>query len=254
MDKSERIERYGDNYLGDSDFEAVCVRYRQRKVIEVLRDAGAATIVEVGCGADLLFDAALAEGLAVQRWITVEPSRVLGDIARARAQTEPRFTVIDGFFEDTVEATRAALGERADAVLLSGVITEVPDPGPLLKAAHAVMDEQSLLHVNTANAYSLHRRLGRAMGLIEDEHQMTERNLRFEHFRIYDAESLAETVEAAGFRIEASGGYFLKPFTHAQMENTAGILTPDVLDGLYKLGEALPDLALEQFVNARRSQ
>ena len=48
-------------------------------------------------------------------------------------------------------------------------------------------------------------------------------------------------------------GYFLKPFTHAQMESMASVMTPEVLDGLWHLGRELPDLASEIFVDASPS-
>jgi hypothetical protein len=60
-------------------------------------------------------------------------------------------------------------------------------------------------------------------------------------------------LASAGFSVRDSGGYFLKPFTHAQMESIAALMTPDILDGLWQLGRELPDLASEIFVDASPS-
>ena len=44
--------------------------------------------------------------------------------------------------------------------------------------------------------------------------------------------------------------YFVKPFTHSQMEKIASDLGSEVLDGLYRLGQEIPDLASEIFAEA----
>ncbi len=67
---------------------------------------------------------------------------------------------------------------------------------------------------------------------------------------MFDNVSLREVVTAAGFEVETSVGYMLKPFTHAQME-ACDFLTGQLLSGLFVLGEELPDLASEIYVNAR---
>jgi len=51
-----------------------------------------------------------------------------------------------------------------------------------------------------------------------------------------------------------SGSYFIKPFTHAQMQQLieAGILTTALIDGLIRMEQHLPGLGAEIFVNARK--
>ena len=64
---------------------------------------------------------------------------------------------------------------------------------------------------------------------------------------------LAAIVIDNGFEIIDSGSYFIKPFTHSQMEKMvdAKIIDKDILDGLYNLGENLLDLGAEIFVNCK---
>lgn len=251
MDKTDRIGRYADTYLGDYGFESVLVHYRQRKCIDVLREFRPRTIVEVGCGQELLFDAAVSGGLEFDRWIIVEPSAVFHAVAADREKSDDRLTVINGFFEDDVNAIAAACGGKADLLLFSGMINEVETPEALLAAAKSLMHRESIIHVNTANAFSLHRRLGQAMGVLETVYHLTDRNQRFDQYCVYDADGLNRLVEQAGYEVVESGGYFMKLFSHAQMEACGEILTDEVLDGLFELGKEHPEWATEIFVNAR---
>ena len=91
---------------------------------------------------------------------------------------------------------------------------------------------------------------GFAMGLIADEHAMSQRNRALQQHRNYDRASLRVDVESAGLRIWEEGGYFLKPFTHAQMEDLTKALGSGIIPGLWQLGREMPDLASEIYVNA----
>lgn len=251
MDKTDRIGRYADTYLGDYGFESVLVRYRHRKCLDVLRQFRPGVVVEVGCGQELLFDAVTNSGIAFDRWVIVEPSAVFHAVADGRAKKDDRLTVINGFFEDKLDDIAAACNGKPDFILFSGMINEVEKPESLLSTARSLMHRGSVIHVNTANAFSLHRRLGQAMGILETVHHLSERNQRFEQYCVYDSDCLKKLVEQAGYEIVESGGYFLKLFSHTQMEACGDILTDDVLDGLFRLGQENPEWATEIFVNAR---
>jgi hypothetical protein len=62
--------------------------------------------------------------------------------------------------------------------------------------------------------------------------------------------SLSDTVTMAGFVPVTEGGYFIKPFSHQQMESIEELITPRLLEGLWKLGQELPDIASEIYINA----
>lgn len=59
-----------------------------------------------------------------------------------------------------------------------------------------------------------------------------------QHF-IFNNKDLAALVTKAGFKIIEGGQYFLKPFTHSQMQKLLDYQIIDglVLDGLYELGK-----------------
>lgn len=243
------IERYTEDYLAHYGFEQVLVEYRRRVVLDQLHAVGPSVVLEVGCGSELLYRHYLQHAAAVERWVVIEPARVF--CADARQAALPGMTVVEGFLEQSLPAVIDALPRPPDLVICSGVLQEVPLSVEMLNAIRATMDAGSLLHVNVANAASLHRRLALAMGLIPALNTMSERNRMLQQHRVYDPASLAADLEQAGFAIHESGGYLVKPFTHRQMEAIAPALGDAVLDGLFELGRREPALACEIYVNAK---
>ena len=245
-DKVARIERYATTYEADYDFEAVMVAARQRAVLEFLDRRVPRVVVEVGCGTDLLSARAEDRGLPFDRWVIVEPSSRFAAVAADHAAGSHRVAVVPTFLEDGVGAVADIGGSAADVVVCSSLLHEIPDTRELLGAARALLAPDGCLYVDVPNARSVHRRLARAMGLVAHETDFGARNLAFEQQRVYDAETLRRALEEAGFRPVEEGGYFLKPFTHSQMESL-GFLDDKILDGLWSLGHEVPELAAEIF-------
>ncbi len=254
VDKQKRIQGYQHVYQNEYGFESVLVAARQRLLLGLLAKGVPSVVIEVGCGIDLLYHKVAAAGLSVDQWIIVEPSEEFAEIARSAARHAKGLHIVPGFVEDVVAEVMALCSAPPNMVICSGVLHEVPDVGKVLDAIHRILQGGGLLHANVPNSLSMHRRLARVMGLIGDEKELTERNKSLTQFRVFDRESLKEAVETAGFAIEDQGGYFVKPFTHAQMQMIRPMLTADVLDGLWGLGQELPELASEIYVNARVSR
>lgn len=249
MEKQQRIADYENRYLEDYGFEAAMVAARQRLILEVLNRVKPRVVLEVGCGIDLLGERAHQSGLSVEQWIVVEPSEQFYNAARALTMGATRVDVIRGFLEDSTDAVRQRCIRPPDFIVCSGLLNEIERPQGILAAAKRLLDAAGVVHVNVPNARSLHRRLAKAMGIIRAEQELTERNRRLAQYRVFDFDSLISLVQEAGFRVVEQGGYFLKPFTHAQMESLGGLLSASMLDGLWRLGRELPELASEIYVN-----
>jgi SAM-dependent methyltransferase len=249
MDKHERIARYEDRYLEDYGFEAVMVSARQRLILDVLSRVSPRVVLEVGCGIDQLGGQVNKADLSIEQWIIVEPSEQFFNAARALKMERARIDVIRGFFEDSVAAIRERCVAAPDFIVCSGLLNEVEEPARILETARDLLSASGMVHVNVPNAYSFHRRLAKAMGMVQTEDQLTGRNRQLAQYRVFDFGSLIELVTKAGFRVVEKGGYFLKPFTHAQMESLGGLLTSGMLDGLWQLGREMPELASEIYVN-----
>jgi 2-polyprenyl-3-methyl-5-hydroxy-6-metoxy-1,4-benzoquinol methylase len=154
--------------------------------------------------------------------------------------------VVESFLEDAVDQVVRECGGRADVVICSSLLHEVSDTTQFLSACRELLGADGRLYVDVPNARSLHRRLARAMGLITDEAELSGRNRALGQGRVFDAESLHAELAMAGFRVLEEGGYFLKPFTSAQMAGLS-FLDPRMTDGLCEMGRELPALAAEIF-------
>jgi Methyltransferase domain len=147
----------------------------------------------------------------------------------------------------------SALGGPFDMVVLSCLLHEVPDPQRLLATLRAACASGGVAHVNVPSSRSLHRLLAVAMGLIPDPATESDTQRTMQQRRsVYDQPGLEEELARAGFSVSARGSILVKPFTHAQMQHLVddGFLTPELLDGLDRLAEMLPDLGSEIWVDA----
>ena len=244
--EQDRIEDYETAYIADFGFEAEMVHYRQRLVCDFLFGTTPKTVLEIGCGDDLLAKRYADAGGTWARWTIVEPAEAFSKAALASGL--PGLDVRTGFFEDVA----GTLGAPVDAVICSGLLHEVPDAEKLCRAIAGVMGRDTVLHVNVPNATSMHRRLAQAMGLIEDLKTLSARNQTLRQPRVFDCDSLRELLVGCGLRITGEGGHLVKPFTHQQMADCAGPLGRIVLDGLYELGKREPSWASEIWAESKR--
>ena len=225
------------------------VSARQRLILEFLRRVKPGIVLEVGCGIDMLGARVASARLGVEQWVIVEPNETFFNAAQALRMGRTRVDVIRGFLENSTSVVRARCIRAPDVIVCSGLLNEVENPEEVLEAARGLLNPVGTVHVNVPNAYSLHRRLAKAMGIVKTEKQLTERNRKLAQYRVFDSDALIDLVESVGFRIVEKGGYFVKPFTHAQMESISSIMSDKMLDGLWKLGREMPELASEIYVN-----
>ena len=229
-------------------FEDIQVRYRRKKILEEMEKASARRIVEIGCGMEPLF----LHCSGFDRYVFFEPGDVFFRNADRLAK-EAAPDRITGYplpfsFREEVRAM------KPDFIVCASLLHEVEDPQALLRDIRETAGADTVIHLNVPNAFSLHRRLARAMGLMKDEREFSERNRALMQHQVFDAESLLALVDQCGLRVTDRGGMLLKPFAHAQMWDLtqSGLLTDRMLDGLYQLGNEMPELASEIWINCRR--
>lgn len=250
---SKDIESYQSAYSSDYDFEREMVRARQKMLRHWLEGFGPVSVVEIGCGQEMLFST-LSDLDSVSNWIIIEPSKVFAQKASELTKKDDRIVVFNTFAEDGVDQVLSEIPGGAEAVICSGLLHEVPDPFLLLSSAASMCCNDGVVHINVPNAGSLHRQLARAMGLISNETQLSDRNKQLQQTRVYDADLLRKTVESANLHVFDEGGYFLKPFTHEQMRAVLSHLPEGITDGLWEIGCENPSIASEIYINARISR
>jgi len=240
-----QLDRYERAY-GAHQFEVVQARYRKRMLLDLLARERPRTIVEVGCGLDSLAN----HWTEAERFVVVEPRA--GFAADARAALAGRRDV--EVIEDTLEGAAAALGGSHDLILLSGLLHEIEASGPLLDAVAALCGPATIVHANVPNANSFHRLLAVEMGLLQQPTERSDTQKLFDQPWIFTMESLKALLAAHGFAAFEEGSYFVKPFTHGQMQalTESGFMTPQMLEGLWGMARHMPTLGSEIFVNLRR--
>ena len=241
------IDDYTQKYL-EPDFEAYQVKYRRKKVLEILHQYRPKHVLEIGCGMEPLFKYA---DWNYQLWTVVEPSNIFYENAKqivADRKSENCVRIYQDFFP-----THEIDGMQFDFIVSSGMLHEVEDAELILRGMADACTEDTIIHINVPNANSFHRILAKNMKLLDDVHDFSERNRQLQQHRVFDMKSLTAEVEKMGFSVCDSGSYFLKPFTHAQMFKMMGdhIIGEDVLDGLYAITDSLQEYGSEIYVNAK---
>ena len=203
--------------------------------------------MEIGCGLEPLFcyekDC---------RFTVVEPSEKFYERARHLSRQDSRVTCIRGFFEETVSDLQRR-DEGYDMVVCSALLHEVERPETLLRAIKKVSGKKTVIHINVPNMYSMHRLLGVETGMLSDVFGRSEGNVRLRQHTNFDMRKLKTMVEENGMTVVEEGSYFVKPFSHWQMQEMMErqIIDDSVLDGLYKLAEYMPQFGSEIYVNCR---
>lgn len=244
MQPASYARDYHQQYENQS-FETILVRYRRERVLASLRAHPHAHVLEIGCGLDPLF-AACDDA---ERFTVVES--VPEFVAAARAREDARVHVIEGYFEQEVEALEAR--RPFDFIVCSSLLHEVPDADTLAAAIRSVCDPQTVVHFNVPNMRSFHRLLAYEMGLIESVFEKSDMEKKFGRHTRYDLEGVRALLGRHGFREIESGTYFVKPFTHGQMEHLlgSGEFAPSLLDGLSRMVAYMPELGCELYVDVR---
>lgn len=160
--------------------------------------------------------------------------------ARLR-QRHPRAAVHEALFE-TYEPGRAF-----DNIILGHVLEHVEAPRPLLARVREWLAPGGRVFAAVPNARSIHRQMAVLMGLLDAENALNDTDRHHGHRRVYDPEGFRQEFLQAGLRIELFGGYWLKPLSNRQIDES---WTPEMIAAAMAVGERCPDIAAEIYVVA----
>lgn len=97
------------------------------------------------------------------------------------------------------------------------------------------------------NCNSIHRQAAVKMGLLSSAKELNDMDRYHGHRRVYSYREFKEDFMAAGLSVKKSGGYWLKPLSNKQIEET---WDPAMIESFMELGECYPDIAAEIYVVA----
>lgn len=235
---------------GDYPFEDTLLKYRKKKIIEILDEYKPKRILEIGCGNDPLF----LHYNKFDEFCIVEPSTGFFENAVKVAGTHDktdRIVIRNKFLENDLDFLK---DKNLDFVILAGLLHEVESPSIMLESVHRIINEDSILHINVPNAHSLHRIIALHAGIIENICDLSDFNKRFQQNTVFHPDQIKLLLEENGFQVLDYGTIFVKPFTHSQMQKLIDLKVLDdvVIEGLYNATKSLPDLGCEIYINAQR--
>ena len=245
IEKTRDIDKYTKQYL-NHNFEDKMVYYRRKKVLEILNKYQPKNILEVGCGIQSIFDFYMD----YQTFTVVEPSDQFCKLIKQSEKYNSKINIINDFLENQIEHLKQ---NQYDFIILSSLLHEVIQPLELLKAVNKLCNKETIVHINVPNSNSFHLTWAYTSGLINSLGNLTETAKTLQQNTAFNIKKLMEIVREANFEILDKGSYFIKPFNHSKMQEcmTIGIINEQLLNGLYKLTNYIPDMGAEIFINCR---
>lgn len=245
------LDQYFHTYR-QHEFENVQAHYRRKKVLEIIAGLSPDSILEVGSGNHPLF----TDIEMFDRFGVVEPADGFFQEAVLLKQqlpekTQEKISLHHTNFETYAFHTK----DTFDLIVISGLLHEVELPEKILEAAAHICTASTIVHVNVPNAYSFHRMLAVSAGLIPSVFTPSVSQQQLQQHHTFDMDALSALVIKSGFTIVDQGSYFLKPFTHSQLQQMLmnNIIDKKILDGLFALADQFPLNGSEIFVNIKLS-
>ena len=241
---------YQDQYL-NQPYERFQVKFRKRKVLEILEKYNHKFLLEIGCGLEPIF----LDSINFETLVIVEPANLFYENAinkLAEFNYKNKVTIYKKLLENVTEDLAQ---NTFDFILLSSLLHEIPNQIKFIKSLHYICNSDTIVHVNVPNAKSFHRLLALEMGLIKTEYEKSESNIQFQQNTVFDLEHLKKMFIDNGFEVIEEGSYSFKPFTHKQMEQMiqSNIITEQTLNGFYKMEKYMQNLGSEIYINVRKT-
>ena len=240
------IQQYQDTY-DNLPFEEYQVLYRRKKVLEQINERGAHCILEIGCGNLPLYK----DDQKGREWIIVEPGKRFYE--KAKSEAPSNVYVFCDYFEDCTEKI-LNLNKKIDYIVCSALLHELEKPENMLNSICNICDQDTIVHIDVPNAKSIHRLLAMEMGIIPDIYTVSQQAIKLQQQSVYDKRILRNLCEENALQVINEGSYFVKPFTHRQMQDCLdyGIFDRRLLDGLDRLIRYMPEYGSEIFVECRK--
>jgi 2-polyprenyl-3-methyl-5-hydroxy-6-metoxy-1,4-benzoquinol methylase len=233
-EEQSRLESIASNSLYAKGLGPDTIRYSKLIFDRYIRGD---TILEMGPAEGVMTSLLSRSGKSLT---VVEGAKAFCDDLQRRF---PAVKVVHSLFENY------APEHDFDNIVLGHVLEHVDDPVAILRRAGSWLHPQGRILAAVPNSRSLHRQAAVIMGLLEREDQLNDLDRHHGHRRVYNPESFRQDFLKAGLDIEVFGGYWLKPLSNGQIEET---WTPQMLQAFMQLGERYPDIAGEIYVIARR--
>ena len=170
-------------------------------------------------------------------------------VKTAKARLGDKVRIIHSTFE-TVRLDR-----RFDHIVLTHVLEHLDDPVAILKRVNDewLSDTGRLLLV-CPNGNAASRQIAVHMGIISHNAAVTPAEREHGHRITYTLDTLERDARAAGLGVIHRSGIFFKALANFQWDRllATDIVSPEYLEGCYRLGHRYPDLCSSIFLVCER--
>lgn len=222
--EKERLAGVADWYTAWGTADHQVVRFLQQELAPFFRGTSA---LELGCS-DGVWTRLLVERFS--RVVVVDAAEKYVNLLRAQLQGKN----IDfhlSFFEEF------DTDEKFDSIFMLNILEHVLDPVEVMSRARRWLKPNGIILINVPNAESVHRKVGVALGMLDNIDTLNPLDQRLGHRRVYTWDSLRRDIHASGLEVEHISGAFLKVISNAQMEQ---FFTPELMRAMYVVGREFP--------------
>ena len=170
-------------------------------------------------------------------------------IATAKAAVGQAVTFIQSTFE-TVKLNR-----QYDNVVLTHVLEHLDNPVDVLKRVNNEwLSDKGRLFLVCPNGNAASRQIAVHMGVVDHNSAVTSSEAAHGHRITYTLDTLETHVKSAGLSVIHRSGVFFKALANFQWDRllTTDIVSPEYLEGCYRLGQVYPDLCSSIFLMCER--
>jgi len=241
----EDLDEQGKDYRKEKsvNYSAYIYTYRYKTVRK--RMSGP-KVLELGIGnADVVSLLSENENFKIT---SIDGSQLVLDNAIKKVPYPERVTFIHSYFEDFETEN------MFDDILMTNILEHVDDPPKLIKHIRNFLKPVTgRLHITVPNAMSIHRMLGKEMGMLKDETELNIHDIQVGHQRVYTTKLMSEHIDNANLEIVDQDGIILKTLSNVQMNALMDAYGQKLTDGLFVLGNRLPEFAAEMYFCCKRS-
>ena len=226
MDENEKetLNKIAPHYFGEK-MQGADQKYNEADINAILPHLKGENVLELGCGEGLWTDALLQ---TYRKVTVVDASDFL--LNRLKKRLGDKVECYNSYFEEFETDI------KFDTILAAHILEHVEQPVTVLKKASSWLSKSGQIIIVVPNAFSLHRRIGKIMGLQEREDSPSESDKFIGHRRVYSKESLLKDITLSGLKTETFGGIGLKPLSNAQMES----LGNGLINAFIEVGNQIP--------------
>jgi len=235
-DLDNETSEYQDNAKTSFENELILNWYPKRILNRIEKEK---SILELGIGhgyTPLWFDEASS------RHVVIDGSRVVIDQFKKK-YPEYGGEIVFSYFEEFETK------EVFDYIVMGFVLEHVDDPQIVLQRYKEYLKPDGKVYITVPNGKSLNRRLGLAMGMIDDIYSLNQNDLAQGHRRQYCLDTIQADIEASGLKVTHIEGIYLKPFPLHILQN---IESPEQnFRALMEVGIEYPELCVALLLEAK---